>query len=259
MDAFDPDASFDASKMMRTDKLLGSGGSAKVYLAINKDTRQKYAVKIVDKIKTAPKLIELVRDETKLLMKLNHPHIIKTYSTYEDDNRIKITMELFTGDLLKFLKDNGKLIERDAYIIFRQICSAIDYLHNEQHIVHRDIKLANILFNNDDDMTVVLADFGFATHREADDPLISDVRGTPKFMAPEVKNRTPHQGYPADIYALGICLYIMVTIRNPAYKFEFHGCSAEFVDLLNKMLTPNPDERINIRQVITHPWMLKFD
>lgn len=253
-------AAFDISKVGRTNKMLSYGKTSKVYLGLNSETKEKYAVKIIDKKTVDPRFISLIKEEIRLIMTLDHPHIVKTYHVTETKYLIKIVMELFSGDLLKFHQTYGKLVERDAYIIFRQIVSAINYLHNERHIVHRDIKLANILFNNDDDMTVVLADFGFATHREPDGPLFTKVMGTPRYLAPEIKSKVPHPGYPADIYALGICLYTLVTGHYPEDPIKIDkSINPNLIDLLKQMLIDDPDQRIKIEEIIKHPWMIELN
>jgi serine/threonine protein kinase len=253
-------ASLDIRNIRTTDQLISKGATAKVYLARNTQTGQKYALKVIIKESLGSRMLAHVRQEARLVMTFNHPHIVKTYYTDETVNKIKILMELFSGDLLSFTKEYGKLIERDAYIIFRQIASAIDYLHNEKHIVHRDIKLSNILFNNDDDMTVVLADFGFAAERDPNGPLFTTVLGTRGYIAPEILAKTGYQGYPADIYALGVCLYIMVSGRNPdSQGFINDNFSPELVDLLRKMVKTDEKNRIDIKEIINHPWMKMFD
>ena len=248
------------SQIRKTNKLINKGVTAEVYVALDISTNQRYALKLINKQTIDQKYITPIRREIEIVMTLDHPHIVRTYDVIETPRSIKILMELFSGNLLEFYQRNGRLNEYQAYIIFRQIASAIDYLHNEKHIVHRDIKLANILFNNDQDMTVVLADFGFAIRREPTDPLITNIAGTPRYMAPELKSRSPNKGYPADIYALGICLYTLVVGEYPDHFLNLNKVqtNSSLPNLLRRMLDQNEDGRLTIREVINHPWMLSF-
>jgi serine/threonine protein kinase len=170
-------------------------------------------------------------------------------------------MELYTGDLLSFINETNDFNSLDVYIVFRQLVSAVNYLHNEKHIVHRDIKLENILFNNGDDINVVLTDFGFSMHRDPTDPLINIYSGTHDYAAPEILQHRPHRGYPADIYALGICLFAMIAKRFPNPREDLYDTfeDDDLADLLRDMLASTEDRRINIKDIINHPWMKKME
>lgn len=259
------------------DQLIGFGATGKIYSVTNPISNKRHAVKVINKNKLKQIDLDSIKREISIVMELEHPHIIKTYSTTETPNLIKIEMELFSGDLSKYIEKTGLLNSKDACIIFRQLVSAIDYLHNVKHIVHGDIKLQNVLFNNDIDMNVVLADFGYAYQHDKYTPSTYVVRGTPLYLAPEIRNHVKHDGYPADIYALGIFLYILTIDPDMGSVEEFRksGLSLKqylvllekrrfdnikkmedplLADLLNRMLDIDYRQRINIKEIIEHPF-----
>lgn len=239
---------------------LSEGGSAKIYKGRNNRTGMMYAVKIIDKTKIKSTILQYIVNEARLTMSLCHPHIIKTYYSTEDETYIKIYMELYTSDILDHILKYGNFEPVDIYIIFEQLTSAVHYLHNIKHIVHKDIKLDNILFNNSTDINVVLSDFGLSIRREPGDPLITSTAGTTEYAAPEILRGRPYKGYPADIYALGVCLFALVVGRLPARRENCYDIieDTDLADLLTRMLDRNEDRRIDIRSIINHKWMTKM-
>jgi serine/threonine protein kinase len=213
-----------------------------------------------------------------ILMSIKHPHIIKTYYITEDDIKYRIYMDLFSGDLDSFHQSKGQLDERNIYIIFHQLVSAVNYLHNVKHIVHGDIKTNNILFNNDEDLNIVLADFGLAYLWKEEDILISSVKGTPTYLAPEIRSGLPYKGYPVDVYSLGVVLFnisfppniyprfdrdvSLPTYLNQLDMFRYDRLiemkNPFLVDLIKAMIFPDPRGRITIDKVINSPWMVKM-
>ena len=270
-------AAFDINNLSLVKK-LGSGSFGDVYQAKDRITNKKYAIKIIDKRKLSSKRIAAVRTEIMILMSVNHPHIVKTYYMTEDEDKYRMYMDLFSGDLEGFHLKHGQFDERNIYIVLRQLVSAVNYLHNDKHIVHGDIKLENILFDNDNDMNVVLADFGLSYRWRDGDPLINSLKGTPKYYAPEIRDRVPYEGYPVDVYALGVVLFnisfppnimpkpkISMTIFDylnvmelARYKRIDEMNISLLPDLIKRMLFPDPNERIKINEIIEHPWMVKM-
>ncbi|EGR30993.1 protein kinase domain protein [Ichthyophthirius multifiliis] len=138
------------------------------------------------------------------------------FDTIETNNHVNIIMEYIPGNSLHgYLKQqaNRRLSENDAINIFRQIVSSIEYCHSKQ-ICHRDIKLENILL--DENNNPKLIDFGFSTCIP-NDKKYKMFCGTPSYMAPEIINKQEYCGPPADIWALGVLLYALL---NGTFPFK---------------------------------------
>ena len=135
------------------------------------------------------------------------------------------------GELFSIIKGTGKFPEWLARYYFQQILSALHYLHQECGVCHRDIKLENILM--DAKMNIKLSDFGFCTllADENGNTNLEDQKGTPGYMAPEMFKVKGYQGTNVDLFALSVCLFMMVTgcqpfnqakARDAHYKFIHH-------------------------------------
>jgi serine/threonine protein kinase len=146
---------------------------------------------------------------------------------------------------------------------------------NRAGVVHRDLKLENILVDND--LNLKLADFGFATYKNI--KKLKSFKGTKTYMAPEIKQQKVYDGRKVDVFCAGVILYIIVhgifpfqeaTPQDNYYSLIISGnidaywektggqnLSSELKDMLIKMLSPNPDDRPTIEEIQEHPWMKK--
>jgi len=158
--------------------------------------------------------ISVIRNELKILKMMDHPHIVKVYDYYENDDSFNIVMEYWKGgELFERISKQGAFSEDMASNIMKQILSAISYLHS-QNIVHSDLKAENIMFFRDDeeDLHWKLIDFGMASKYNPEKKM-SHIQGTPYYIAPEVlKNWYDSK---ADIWSLGVLLYIMLSGSPP--------------------------------------------
>ena len=157
-----------------------------------------------------------MRREIKLLQKMNHSHIVKIFEAFETDHHVYLVMEYVTGGSLhSYLKERPqrRLDEEEAKRIFKQIMTALHYCHRKS-IAHRDIKLENILL--DENKNVKIIDFGFSTCIP-NDKKIKMFCGTPSYMAPEIISKIEYAGPPADIWASAVLLYALL---NGCFPFR---------------------------------------
>jgi len=198
---------------------LGEGGMATVYKAFDTRLETDVAVKVIRTDNLAPNVLARTRKrferEAKALAKLTHPNIVKVIDYGEQDGRPYLVMEYLPGGTLKQAM-GGKVIPwQEAVSLLCPIAQALEDAH-KRGIVHRDVKPSNILITESGQP--MLSDFGIAKILEAEETQELTATGagvgTPEYMAPEqgLGQKADHH---ADIYALGIVLYEMVTGRKP--------------------------------------------
>jgi serine/threonine protein kinase len=172
------------------------------------------------------------------------------------------------GQMLDYIIAHGRLRERAARKFARQIGSALDYCHHN-NIVHRDLKIENILISNSGNIKII--DFGlsnlYSPYRH-----LSTFCGSLYFAAPELLNAKLYTGPEVDIWSFGIVLYVLVCGKvpfddqsMPALHAKIKRGLAEYPawlsndckSLLQRMLNTNPQERATLQEVLSHPWMTK--
>jgi len=220
-------------------ELIGKGGMGAVYRARQKELDRVVALKILPPgIGDDPAFAERFAREAKALAKLNHPGIVTLYEFGKADGLYFFLMEFVDGVNLRQLLHAGRISAREALAIVPQICDALQYAH-DQGIVHRDIKPENILLDRRG--RVKVADFGLAKivgagrdqnvpgqTSSTQPPTIATenltdagrVMGTPQYMAPEQKEHPGEVDHRADIYALGVVFYQMLTGELPGKRIE---------------------------------------
>lgn len=169
--------------------------------------------------------------------------------------------------------EKGRCIpEPLALQYFRDMCKALDYLHYNK-VVHGDLKPENVLMSARGNVT--LSDFGCSKVIISGNEYLERCNGTPAFLAPEMmRPHSRYRGRPTDIYALGACLYTFVfgripfnassvfklfqVVQHEPLRFPQHPqVSHELKDLLLRMLTKNPKERISLSRMMKHPWVTR--
>jgi serine/threonine protein kinase len=213
-------------------ELIGKGGMGAVYKARQKQLDRVVALKILPPgIGNEPAFAERFAREAKALAKLNHPGIVTLYEFGETGGQFYFLMEFVDGLNLRQLLHAGRISPREALAIVPQICDALQFAH-DQGIVHRDIKPENILLDRRG--RVKVADFGLAkiigneSEQTADGTAaistsLTDagkVMGTPNYMSPEQIAAPGEVDHRADIYALGVVFYQMLTGELPGKKIE---------------------------------------
>ena len=191
-------------------KEIGSGGFSRCLLVKNKITNQNFACK--ELVKKSISNYEGLMREVNLMIKLDHPNIIKLYEYYEDEKKIYLIMELCTGGELfdKIIKntENGKpFTEQQVAHIFKQMMSAVNYCH-KNGIVHRDLKPENLLyFDQSEDSPIKVIDFGMS-QRFDHEKFMTEKVGTAYYVSPEViKGKYDEK---CDIWSAGVILYILI-------------------------------------------------
>ena len=249
---------------------IGKGCFGKVFKATQLATGATVALKAIPKLSIKNRdTRKKIDKEVQVLKLLNDNHgIIKLYEVFEDDESVYLVFELLkNGDLVKYFQVNPLLSEEDLKVFFRQIVVAIQAMH-EAGILHRDIKLDNILL--DEHLNPKICDFGISTILE-EGKKVYDTGGTPAYLAPEVILAEGNVGPKSDVWALGVLLYLLVfgfvpfksndmqllyqKILSGKFKYpEGHIGSPSLRNLISEMLRVEIDSRLSIREVLSHPW-----
>lgn len=244
-------------------KSLG-GDNSQVKLAVHKTTKERVAVKTLKKAAmTEQELTRAQReiDIMKQLTQLGNPYIIKLLDFIETSEEFHIFLEYVSGgELVALILKNKGLNEAQTHRLFLQILSAIRCCHSNK-IIHRDIKLQNILL--DHNKNIKLIDFGLSNFTQ--EGVFRDTFcGTPAYASPEILLGNKYNGPEVDLWSLGVVLYAMLTSEFPFTtisdilkgKFkEPSNVTEECVDLLKRVLRVNKDERETLQGVLDHPWI----
>ena len=248
---------------------LGEGTFGKVKLAINRQTEQTVAIKILIKNKISKEKDRLRLDkEIQILKSLRHPNIVHLYADVQTKYYLYLIMEYIQGiELLKYISSNSKLSEEEACFYYRQIISSIEYLH-QLKIAHRDIKPENMIIENST-KTLKLVDFGLSSYYNTKNEQLSSACGSPSYAAPEMLTGKKYGASMVDIWSSGIVLYAMICgylpfedfdndilfkkIKEGRYKVPPH-VSDSAKDLIKNILITNPKKRYTIEQIKNHKW-----
>lgn len=216
---------------------LGKGQFGKVKLIIDSKTEEKSAIKIINKKKLKRKLVSrslsafsLIEREIAVMKKLAHPNICKLKEVIDDpnDNKLYLIMDLVKKGAIgstgyyshEHLLDK-KYAETKTLPLYKlrkyikDCLKGLDYLHNYADVIHRDIKPDNLLVDKDDILKI--ADFGISKIVQGKDDNISSDEGTKLFLAPEMWQKNNFNGYPTDIWAVGVTFY-MLALGNPPFS-----------------------------------------
>ena len=217
---------------------LGRGGMATVYLAHEISLDRKVAIKVMaPAMLTSSGLVERFKREARTAASLSHPNIIPIYSVREVNDLLFCVIKLVQGTALDaIMRELGQVPIPMAQAILAQVGDALAYAHRHG-VVHRDVKPANILI--DDDGWAVVTDFGIAKVADVEGLTLTGVAvGTPTYMSPEQCVGDEVSGA-SDQYSLGVVAYEMLTGRPP-----FKGASMMSVMYSHFHDTPTPIEEL---------------
>lgn len=231
-------------------RLIGSGGMGAVYQARQPELDRLVALKILPADgDEGIQFTERFNREARALARLNHPNVVTVYEFGSAGRVNYFLMEFVDGANLRQLARVGRISPREALQIIPQICDALQYAHDEG-VVHRDIKPENVLIDRRGQ--VKIADFGLARILGSDTDLSrltleGQVIGTPHYMAPE-QVEDPHAvDHRADIYALGVVFYEMLTGDLPLGKFAPPSRKVQvdvrLDEIVMRALENNPERR----------------
>src|SRR5690242_4412593 len=216
---------------------LGGGGMSRVFLAKETQLGREVVVKVLPPEMAAGVNADRFEREIQLAARLQHPHIVSLLTAGSGENLLFYIMPYIEGESLRTkLAREGELPVAEAIRILKEVLDALRYAHSHR-VVHRDIKPDNVLITSGH---AVIADFGVAkavSESSEDETLTIQgiALGTPAYMAPEQAVADPHVDYRADIYAVGVLAYEMLTGRTP-----FTGPTAQAVLMAHVTQTPEP-------------------
>jgi BR serine/threonine kinase len=275
----------------RVIKDLGAGATADVKLVQDVTTGEEFACKV---IKTGPSGISStaladVQKEVTIMSSMKHDHIITTKAIgrgpydkldgSEPQEVLFILMEYAPeGELFDMISNTGKFSETTARYFFTQILDALTYMHNTVGVCHRDLKPENILI--DEQFNLKLADWGFSI------PLLgpqgngklTSYKGTLGYMPPEQHAKKAYSGKSADMFAIAVVLFMMLTqcqpfeeakVTDKYYRLiagnkpslywkifdKVATISDDLKDLITGMIQLDPSARFTLEEVYAHPWL----
>ena len=269
-------------------EIIGKGSSGIVFLSYSnqdqKEIKTLYAIKIINK--KDPNDNSINNCEVNFLEKMNHKNILKVYghglgllktSSGLTQQVYFIIMDYLNhGSLLSQIDGNIGFGEEFGRLIFAQLLDGLEAIH-DSNIVHRDIKLENIMLSGND-YTLKYVDFGFAT--EKSNGYLSTFLGTPNYAAPELHLKQPYLGVYEDIFSLGVTLFIVVTghlpfilplPNDPLYQYIFCldyinywrkrniKVSPSFMELFDNLVAFNPSQRPSISEIKKSKWMQEIN
>lgn len=263
-----------------------SSGRYSVFHALDTKTKQEVALKIFPSYRCDSVNF---RTESTFLRELQHPNIIQLFESFENQQGNSYISTEFAkfGDLYNLIQTHGPMSETLSRTLFLQLLAGVSHIHSKL-LAHLDLKVENLLI--DENFNLRITDFDLSQSLK-DDPSSyrsSGKRGTPGWRAPEVKDGSCKDFIKADVYSLGIVLFVFVS-KNPPYsevskngdhefdvfykamrnnntKFWEAHCrhkndadffGKEFQELINWTLKEDPEQRPSIEEILNHKWMKK--
>ncbi|KAL2119701.1 hypothetical protein VTJ04DRAFT_6662 [Mycothermus thermophilus] len=265
-------------------KTIGQGSMGKVKLARKEGTNELVACKIIERVspddgrtsREDRERADAAREdrnarEAAIVSLLNHQYICGLKDNLRTRWHWYMLFEYVNGgQMLDYIISHGKLKEKQARKFARQIASAVDYCHRNS-IVHRDLKIENILISKTGDIKII--DFGLSNlFSPEEDRKLTTYCGSLYFAAPELLQARPYTGPEVDVWSFGVVLFVLVCGKVPfddQYMPALHQkikkgvvdyppwLTSECKHLISRMLVTDPKQRATMHEVMNHPWMLK--
>ena len=247
-------------------ELVGEGSFGKVYKARRKFTGAITAMKFIAKHGKTEKDIKALRQEIDILRGLKHPNIIAMVDAFETKAEFCVVTEFAQGELFEILEDDQCLPEEEVRAVAKQLVRALHYLHSNR-VIHRDMKPQNILIGAR--RVVKLCDFGFARAMSSATMVLTSIKGTPLYMAPELVQEQPYN-HTVDLWSLGVILYELFVGQPPFYTNSIYSLiqkivrdplrwpeniSPPFKSFLKGLLNKKPSERLTWPALADHPFV----
>ncbi|CEF66638.1 Serine/threonine-protein kinase polo [Strongyloides ratti] len=259
-------------KVYNRGKYLGKGGFARCYELIDNKIGEIVAGKVVPKaLLTRKPQKDKMAQEIDIQKSLNHPHVVKMFDYFEDDDNVYILLELCPRrSLMELHKRRKTVTEPEARYFTKQIVDAVSYLHG-RNVIHRDLKLGNLFLS--ELMDVKVGDFGLATVVESDGERKKTLCGTPNYIAPEMLDKRGHS-FEVDIWAIGCILYTLLVGRPPFETLSLKDTysriktnsyvvppivSSDAKQLIKNLLHADPAQRPHVKDIFEFNFFKRGD
>ncbi|OAD52304.1 Serine/threonine-protein kinase 36 [Eufriesea mexicana] len=245
---------------------VGEGSFGQVYKAKKRSDGEIVAFKVIRKRGRSLKELKSLRQECEIQRHLHHPNIIQMLDSFETENEIVVVTEYADKELYEILGKAGRLSEQRAQVIACDLVSALYYLHSNR-VLHRDLKPQNVLLESNG--VAKLCDFGFARSMSTGTHVLTSIKGTPLYMAPELIEERPYD-HNADLWSLGCIVYELVVgsppfqttsilhlvrlIRFEAIKWPDY-ISQNCKRFLQGLLQKDPSQRLTWPALLEHPFV----
>mmetsp|Transcript_26144 Transcript_26144/g.42630 ORF Transcript_26144/g.42630 Transcript_26144/m.42630 type:complete len:367 (+) Transcript_26144:159-1259(+) len=254
-------------------KTIGEGTFGKVKSAINTETGEQVALKVLDKSAIQKQNMgPQIKKEISIMKMVSHPHVVRLIEVLASRTKIFIVLEMVTGgELFDKIVAEGRFSEDKARFYFRQLLAGVEYCH-ARGVCHRDLKPENLLL--DENGNLKISDFGLsALYSGGTDEgmkLLHTTCGTPNYVAPEVLADQGYDGRKADLWSCGVILYVLLAGFLPfdensmsalfkkiqAADFSYpRWFSQEVRGLLDRIMTVDVNKRLTIPQMKEDPWI----
>eukprot|EP01127_Copromyxa_protea_P017740 TRINITY_DN5451_c0_g1_i3.p1 TRINITY_DN5451_c0_g1~~TRINITY_DN5451_c0_g1_i3.p1 ORF type:complete len:556 (-),score=102.81 TRINITY_DN5451_c0_g1_i3:123-1790(-) len=258
---------------------IGVGAFSQVFRAVNKDTGEEVAIKVIEKLEEEDEddadLRAKFLQEISVMRQIHHEYVVKLIEFSENADTYFVVMEMMGGDeLFTQIIEREQYPEDEASVLICQVLNALKYLHEKQ-IVHRDLKPENLLFSDKTYKTLKLADFGESTIIE--NQSLNTYCGTPDYMAPEIIKGLSYSTE-VDMWSLGVISYVIMagfppfdgendaevlaSIVSVNYSFpspEWDDYSEEAKDFIKCLLIEDTKARMTAKQALDHPFIKKYN
>eukprot|EP00933_Yihiella_yeosuensis_P053691 TRINITY_DN51965_c0_g1_i1.p1 TRINITY_DN51965_c0_g1~~TRINITY_DN51965_c0_g1_i1.p1 ORF type:complete len:566 (+),score=110.55 TRINITY_DN51965_c0_g1_i1:119-1816(+) len=254
-------------------RVLGEGCSGLVVMAKGRHDGRTYALKKIQKTKVQPKVLKQLTAEVEIYLMLDHPHIAALRDVYETDTEIALLTECCQGgELYSRLSNSGTYSLADAAEATHQMLLAVGYLH-AHHIVHRDLKLENFLYENSkNNSPLKLIDFGFAKVWDSSTLMMASC-GSIAYVSPDVLAGTGYTNK-CDLWSLGVIVFMLLVGYPPfhgsekemrtnilaghvdwSHKSRWKKVSEDAIDFVKCLLVKDPLQRFDASQALQHRWL----